>query len=63
MQRPSNFALIIGAMKSGTTSLFHLLAQHPEIAAASVKEPNYFSSDDVYSKGWDWYVGPGRRDR
>ena len=39
------FVLIIGAMKSGTTSLFDLLGQHPEINPAIDKEPNYFIKD------------------
>lgn len=54
---PREFALIIGAMKSGTTSLFHVLSQHPQIAAASVKEPKFFSEDDVWNRGWEWYLG------
>jgi hypothetical protein len=35
--------VIIGAMKAGTTSLYHYLDQHPEIQMASVKETNFFS--------------------
>ena len=35
--------LIIGAAKSGTTALFNLLGQHPEIYPSSHKEPNYFA--------------------
>jgi hypothetical protein len=35
--------VIIGAMKAGTTSLYHYLDQHPEIKMASVKETNFFS--------------------
>lgn len=50
-----NFALIVGAAKSGTTSLFHYLAEHPEIASCSVKEPNFFTDEGKLSKGWDWY--------
>lgn len=34
--------LIVGAAKSGTTSLFFYLAQHPQIEMASVKEPRFF---------------------
>ncbi len=30
-----NFVLIIGAMKSGTTTLYDYLAQHPQIAPAA----------------------------
>lgn len=36
------YAIIIGAMKSGTTSLHHILVQHPEIAGGRVKELDYF---------------------
>lgn len=50
-----NFALIIGAMKAGTTSLFKYLSQHPEICACQQKEPNFFASDTNWSKGLDWY--------
>jgi len=35
--------LIIGAMKSGTTSLYHYLKQHPQIYMSSIKEPNFFA--------------------
>ncbi len=35
--------LIIGAMKSGTTSLYHYLKQHPQIYMSSLKEPNFFA--------------------
>lgn len=34
---------IIGAAKSGTSSLYMYLKQHPEIYMSSVKEPHYFS--------------------
>ncbi len=51
----NNFALIIGAMKSGTTTLFHYLAQHPEVVHTIPKEPNFFASDTNFSKGMEWY--------
>ena len=35
--------LIIGAGKSGTTSLYHYLKQHPEVYMSPVKEPNFFA--------------------
>lgn len=38
--------LIIGAAKSGTSSLYMYLKQHPEIFMSPVKEPHYFSYDD-----------------
>ena len=36
---------IAGAPKSGSTSLYHYLAQHPEIYMSPIKEPNYFASE------------------
>lgn len=52
----NNFGLIIGSMKSGTTSLFNYLSQHPQIAGAKRKEPNFFSYDERWNKGFDWYL-------
>ena len=36
---------IIGAPKSGTTSLYEYLRGHPEVFLPEVKEPCYFSRD------------------
>src|SRR3954465_13971937 len=38
--------LVIGAAKAGTTSLHAYLAEHPEIAMTSVKEPMCFEPPD-----------------
>jgi hypothetical protein len=46
---------IIGAAKAGTTTLFDLLKQHPQIYLPFNKEPMYFSHDDNYKRGVDWY--------
>lgn len=40
--------LIVGAAKSGTTSLFEWLCQHPEICRPTIKEPGYFSDGGPY---------------
>ena len=46
----SNFALIIGAMKSGTTTLYDYLTQHPQICPNyKSKEPDFFSSKANFS--------------
>jgi hypothetical protein len=50
-----NFALIIGAMKCGTTSLFQYLAQHPHVAPSSPKEIRFFSLNENWHKGFNWY--------
>lgn len=49
--------IIIGAMKSGTTTLHAYLKRHPRIFFAEQKEPGYFGEDNKYAKGQDWYMG------
>lgn len=46
---------LVGAMKAGTTSLHSYLSAHPEISMSEPKEPGYFSRDDRFKKGIDWY--------
>jgi len=41
---------VIGAQKAGTTSLYHYLAQHPQIYMSPVKEP-YFFDHELSSDG------------
>lgn len=53
MMQPS--FIIIGAMKCATTTLHEQLAQQPGIFMTEPKEPNFFSNDEEYSKGLDWY--------
>ena len=50
-----NFILIIGAMKSGTTTLYDYLAQHPQIAIGREKEPGFFGFEEKWALGLDWY--------
>jgi len=38
--------LVIGASRSGTTSLHHYLGQHPEVHMSPVKSPNFFVAGD-----------------
>jgi len=52
-----SYVLLIGAMKSGTTTLFDLLAQHPKIAACHPKEPGFFAFEERWAQGFDWYEG------
>jgi hypothetical protein len=54
--------LIIGAAKSGTTSLYDQLKGHPDIFLPrnpAHKEPTFFSEsgEGAWSKGLDWYEG------
>ncbi len=54
MAGPNNFLVIIGAPKSGTTTLAALLDQHPAIVLGSEKEPRFFT--DFVEIPW---TGPG----
>jgi sulfotransferase family protein len=47
--------LILGAQRSGTTSLFNYLVQHPDVLSPLGKEIHYF--DLHYQKGLNWYRG------
>jgi hypothetical protein len=47
--------IIIGAMKSATTTLHEQLALQPGIFMSRPKEPNFFSDDEIAAKGIDWY--------
>jgi hypothetical protein len=49
--------LILGAAKSGTTTLWAYLVRHPKIFMSELKEPEFFSRDAVYERGLQWYRG------
>lgn len=49
--------IVLGAMKAGTTTLFEYLRRHPDIFVPPCKEPAFFSRDDVFALGWEWYLG------
>jgi hypothetical protein len=47
---------IIGASKSGTTTLYDVLRQHPQIYFSFAKEIQFFSHDEYFGKGLAWYA-------
>jgi len=57
--------LIIGAQKSGTTSLHYYLNQHPCFSGSSPKELHFFDEKINFGKNYDWYesqfLGPKNR--
>lgn len=53
MSRGPDFVLV-GAMRSGSTSLYRALADHPGVHMAPGKELRYF--DRYYDRGEDWYL-------
>jgi hypothetical protein len=50
--RLPNF-LIVGAAKAGTTTLYSVLRNHPEVFMPVDKEPEFF--DRRFDRGLDWY--------
>jgi hypothetical protein len=48
--------IVIGAQKSGTTSLFEYLRRHEEVSLPADKEAPYFSHDATMSRGWKRYM-------
>lgn len=53
-RKPNLF--VIGAMKSGTTSLHQYLDTHPQIAMSEQKEPAYFAEEFTLRRGENWYL-------
>lgn len=47
--------MIIGAMKSGTTTLSKILSKHPEVCFCQEKEPHYFSKSPDWQEHLEEY--------
>lgn len=47
MTTSPRFAFIVGAPRCGTTTLASFLQQHPDVCFSAVKEPHFFSRDEV----------------
>jgi hypothetical protein len=52
---PDAYLMLIGAMKSGTSTLFDLLSLHPNVCPSAVKEPEYFSENQGHGLAVDRY--------
>jgi hypothetical protein len=48
--------IIIGAMKSATSTLQSQLVAHPGIVMSTPKEPKFFSDDPIWERGMGWYT-------
>lgn len=48
--------IIIGSAKSGTSSLYNELNEHPNIFMSPIKEPCFFDENVSWSKGIGWYA-------
>jgi hypothetical protein len=47
--------LVVGAMKSGTDSLWQYLRRHPQVFMSDLKEPEFFVTELNWSRGVRWY--------
>lgn len=48
--------LCVGAQKAGTTTLYEILKQHPDIfLPRKIKETKFFVYDEKFAKGIQWY--------
>lgn len=47
--------LVIGAMKSGTTSLYNYLRAHPQVFMPKLKEVDFFTEELNWHRGFQWY--------
>jgi Sulfotransferase domain len=54
---PPEHFVIVGAQRSGTSYLYGLLNEHPDIEMATPMrpEPKFFLDDDAYARGLDYY--------
>jgi hypothetical protein len=48
--------VVIGAQKAGTTTLWNLLRDHPQLWLPDAKEAPFFSHSEVYARGWKSYL-------
>ena len=59
MNKKSPNFLIIGAARSGTTTLYNCLKKHPLIYLPKNKrpEPHFFLKNKEFKKGYEYYIG------
>lgn len=55
LQLNSPAFLIIGAQKGGTTALYEYLSKHPQLKSSTIKETDFFSCNEIYHRGYDFY--------
>lgn len=48
--------IVLGAAKAGTTTLFELVKEHPQLSMPKEKEVPFFDEKKIYVKGLDWYL-------
>ena len=49
--------LCVGFAKCGTTTMYDIMKQHPDIYLSNIKEPIYYGSKNLeQNKGFNWYL-------
>ena len=48
--------IIIGPMKTATSALYEYINQHPQVLPCIEKEVHFFSNNNKYPHGKDWYI-------
>ena len=48
--------IIIGPMKTATSALYKYINQHPQVLPCIEKEVHFFSNNNKYPHGKDWYI-------
>lgn len=48
--------LCVGFAKCGTTTLYDIMKQHPEIYLSNIKEPIYYGDKELCNRGFAWYL-------
>ncbi len=48
--------IIIGPMKTATSALYEYINQHPQVLPCIEKEVHFFSNENKYPHGKDWYI-------
>ena len=59
----SRTSSLIGAMKAGTTSMYHYLRAHPQVYMPTFKAPEFFAGEGAVDPRVDWYRRAVRRRR
>ena len=52
--------LIVGAERCGTTSMFHVLKQHPAVSGTALHKQEVHFFDVAYGRGLGWYQSNSR---
>ncbi len=47
--------MCLGIQKAGTSWLYRMVKQHPEVCVSNPKEPHFFNREKNFARGMEWY--------